>query len=93
MKNVAYLRERTDAEVFGKFGRFIFLECHCLTREAYAILFLNSRSLFGPLGDLWNGQHLLLKKFASTAKSTLTQAPNCSPSRSPAIFTWLSIAQ
>jgi hypothetical protein len=28
-------------------------------------------------GISWNGQHLLLKKFALTAKSTHTLAPSC----------------
>jgi hypothetical protein len=56
---------------------FVFLERRIASGEMLGYSGHDIHGPDGPLGDLWNGLHLLLKKFASTAKSTPTPAPSC----------------
>jgi hypothetical protein len=47
VKNIAQWGRRGDAKIRGKFGEFIFVECHCFTADGWAILALN---LTVPMG-------------------------------------------
>jgi hypothetical protein len=93
VQNPAHIPFR-DAEFQKKVWLIYFFRGALIENDWSDILNWTITVQLGRLGELWNGPHRLLKKFALTAKSTLTSARSCKQKLSPIHFeSGLSIAQ